>query len=75
VGKQVDERVTFEVVHVPQRLSAGNGWISVRCKCGAFLMEVNDEEGLREAQEGWVEHMEQVWEMLKEKPINGSIGQ
>jgi hypothetical protein len=38
-------------------------------------MEVNDEEGLREAQEGWVEHMEQVWEMLKEKPINGSIGQ
>lgn len=56
--------ITYEVVHVPQRLFAGNGWISVRCKCGAFLMVVHDDEGLHEAQEGLEKHMQQVWEMV-----------
>lgn len=59
-----DNEITFEVVHVPIRLSVGNGWVSIRCKCGAFLMEVHDDKGLREAQEGWEEHMQQVWEMV-----------
>lgn len=59
-----DNEITFEVVHVPIRLSAGNGWISIRCKCGAFLMAAHNEETLRAAQEGWEAHIQQVWEMV-----------
>jgi len=70
-----DKGVTYEVVHVPQRLDAGHGWTSVRCKCGGFLMEACDDKGLEEAQAAWVAHMEQVWEMLKENPEIGSTEQ
>jgi hypothetical protein len=63
-----DKQVTYEVVHVPTRLSAGNGWISIRCKCGAFMMVVHNEDDLHEAQEGWEAHMSQIWDMVKDSP-------